>query len=250
MPNDVIIAMANKNTMYCLDFKSFDSSLSSGLIRIVWNIIGRLFRFRDRQDIEAFEFCEYLFQNNPIIMPDGRIWIVHSGLPSGSYFTQVVGSIANLVMLRLMQLHFLGFCPKETHVLGDDSIFAVPREFASIDQLSAFYSQYGLTINIEKSIITNKFPDVHFLGHNFYGSRVTREEFQVLQLSLYPENEVTSAAQSIVRIASILLDSGFNSKTAYHLYSWLLYNHPVNWDLEENVPVSLSKPFVRLFKLS
>jgi len=249
MPSQILSLLANKEYLYCLDFSKFDASLSSYLIETSWDVLRTLFTFRDAQDSLAFDFCRTLFMNNPIVMPDGKLYVVTAGLPSGSYFTQIIGSISNLLLIRLQQSHFLGFFPR-TFVLGDDSIYAVPSAYASINDLANFYKAYGLNLNMEKTIITNVYPSVHFLGHNFYGARVSRDDFNLLQLALYPEEEVSTADQALVRVASLLLDSGFNSTLAYHMYNWLLNRYPVDWSQCQNVPISLVRPYRRLFSLA
>lgn len=42
----------------------------------------------------------------------------------------------------------------------------------------------------DKTIITQNFRDIIFLGHNFYGSKVTRDDFTYLSLSLHTEDEI------------------------------------------------------------
>jgi hypothetical protein len=248
MPFEIHIALRHREPVYCLDFSKFDASLSRFLISKAWSVLEHLVHFVDNQDRSCFSFMRDLFMNNPIVMPDGKLFIVRAGLPSGSYFTQILGSICNLLLIRTFQITHFGR-PLPTRVLGDDSIFTAPVEM-SIEDVASFFEPFGLKLNKEKTLITSEFQKVHFLGHNFYGSKVTRPVFESLTLSLYPEDPVPSAAASIVRVSSLLADSGFNCFLLFNLLQRMLYKHNVNWRDVSNRPVSFVYPFNKLFLLT
>lgn len=102
-------------------------------------------------------------------MPDGWLSTIHCGIPSGTYFTQIIGSIINMVLIYMLQHHY-GFKNPTSYFLGDDLIFVLPDDSLTLQQCSEFFAQFGLTINLDKSVITGRFDDIIFLGHNFYGS--------------------------------------------------------------------------------
>lgn len=45
----------------------------------------------------AFDHTIQHFINRPVVTPDDRMWLKRVGVPSGSYYTQLVDSIANLI---------------------------------------------------------------------------------------------------------------------------------------------------------
>lgn len=246
MPGDVYLNLKERENVYCLDFKCFDSSLPSAAVSIAWDIIESLLVFFDKDDRLVFDFCKQLFQNNPIVMPDGKLYIVRRGLPSGSFFTQLIGSIVNLINIYAAQLYFFGSI-QDTKVLGDDSIFTSPH-LVCVDHWSDFFSEFGYILNLKKTIITKDYEDVHCLGHNFYGARITRRDFECAQLALYPETPATTIQHTCVRVASLLYDSGFNSFIMYRLYKYLLSNVK-SWTDQEDRPCDV-RTFNKLFVLS
>lgn len=73
-------------TWYYLDFSGFDSSISSELIDYAWDILQSLLDLSRPIDQLVFDFSRTLFTHTPVVMPDGRLFVVHSGVPSGSYW--------------------------------------------------------------------------------------------------------------------------------------------------------------------
>nr|QIJ56918.1 RNA-directed RNA polymerase [Scaphoideus titanus-associated partiti-like virus 1] len=247
MPYVILKAIQDGGTCYCIDFSKFDASACSGLVHIAWTILHELIVINDHVDRLVFDFCYSLFTNTPVIMPDGKLFIVRSGVPSGSYFTQLIDSIVNMLMINML-CYTTSVSFPSLKVLGDDSLFVTEVPIAELPEIGAFFAQFGLTIS-DKTVITENFSEIVFLGHNFYGSRVCRDEFTCLSLALYTEDPITSAVESVVRISSLLYDCGFNSFVLLNLYKRLLSTHHINWDLEAVRPASVHPPFVKLFVL-
>uniref|UniRef100_A0A8D8TS15 Genome polyprotein n=1 Tax=Cacopsylla melanoneura TaxID=428564 RepID=A0A8D8TS15_9HEMI len=209
MPYDITRLNSDCPFYYCLDFSKFDASICHGMVDFAWNFIKDLLVFENEFDYLIYNYCRTLFQNNPIIMPDGRLYIVSAGIPSGSYFTQLIDSIINLQLINMcMYQHCQQMFPIK--VLGDDSIFATPESFATFEELHSFFEQFGLSLS-DKTVVTRNYLDIVFFGHNFYGSNVTRDEFTCLSLALHIDKEIAGPEETIIRIASLLYDCGFNS---------------------------------------
>lgn len=77
------------------------------------------------------------------------------------------------------------------YVLGNDSISATPTEKFTFEEACGFFASLGLTLN-DKTIIIRNLSDIVFLGHHFYGSWVTRDEFTRLSLASFTEDEILS----------------------------------------------------------
>lgn len=205
-----------------IDFKSFDTSPQPWLINTAFDILRENIEFTDVEGRSSFEYSREFFINTPIIMPDGRMWLKRIGIPSGSYFTQLIGSVINHIIISYIQLQSYGRFFK-TYVLGDDSVFGQPiglgppdvAEFASIGQKLDF------TIHPHKVVVALRPQDLEFLGHVTRGLRVDRETAKLLRLALYPEYPVLSPDMSLSRMKGILIDSGLNSWRVLDLVHWM-----------------------------
>lgn len=206
-----------------IDYKSFDSSIQPWLINVCFDILKQNILFPDYESERAFEYSRHFFIHTPVVMPDGRLWYKHLGVPSGSYFTQLVDSIANYIVTMYAQLHHYGQT-FETHVLGDDSLFGVPVEYGlpSIDYFRPHAERLGLTIHPDKGVIASRPSELEFLGHCAYGTKVDRETAGMMRLALYPEHPVSGPAHSLQRIKGILLDSALNSWPLIHLHQMMM----------------------------
>lgn len=213
----------NHNYGVGIDYKSFDSSIQPWLINECFDILKENILFPDIESQQAWRYNQHFFIHTPVVMPDGRLWYKHLGVPSGSYFTQLIDSIANHIVTTYAQLSHYGRSFK-TYVLGDDSLFGVPIEFGypSLDYFRPHAAKLGLLIHPEKGCIAEHPSELEFLGHCAYGSRVDRQTAGMMRLALYPEHPVVGPAHSLQRIKGILLDSALNSWPLIHLHNMMV----------------------------
>lgn len=199
-----------KPLCYCLDFSKFDTSVSHYLIDRFFSFLSRVLT-PTPSSANLINWCRYSLTHTAVLLPTGDLYRMHSGLPSGSYFTQLIGSYINLTLQHFAQLTFLGHtCP--TYVLGDDSLFFTTTDDPiPLDSLSTLFATVGFNLNLDKSIITSDLRSIHFLGHNFRGSRLSRDDWTLLQLAYYVERPVFTPDESLTRILSLLTDSGYSS---------------------------------------
>jgi len=85
----------NKNWL-STDFSKFDMHLPAWLIFECFNILKEKY-FSKEYWIEI-DWVAYNFVNTVMITAEGTIVRKNKGIPSGSYFTQIVGTMANLLM--------------------------------------------------------------------------------------------------------------------------------------------------------
>lgn len=123
---------------YALDFKSFDKTVPSWLIDIAFDILTLNLDFceyRDwgvadaRRSYQMFRYIIDYFKNTRIRLCSGERFIKRGGVASGSYFTQLIDSIVNYILIVWLCLRLTGRLPKYARVLDDDSIFASDKLF-------------------------------------------------------------------------------------------------------------------------
>jgi hypothetical protein len=139
------------NHVLSLDYSKFDSSISASLIQASFSILASWFDEEDRKEYGWDQIIKY-FICTPIVMPDGHLYTGKDhGVPSGSYFTQLIDSIVNTMLIGAF-----GYAFKEkTHwrsffVLGDDCILGVERDH-ELSKIASFFSHYGIKLNTLKS---------------------------------------------------------------------------------------------------
>lgn len=218
-----------------LDVKSFDSSVQPWLIREAFKIVESNLVFPDEYSRHAFDYTIEHFIRRPVVMPDGRMWLKQVGVPSGSYYTQIIDSIANLIVTYYAQIKVYGRTFK-TYVLGDDSLFGVPETLQHPDPelFAPYFEEMGMRLSTKKCITAVRAQDLEFLGHVASGTRVDRDTAELLRLALYPEHPVSGPAISIARITGILIDSALCSWPIIHLYQAMKIKHRHEISAEED----------------
>jgi len=201
-------------TVVGLDWSRFDSTVPRFLIRFVFGIVRKAFGSEYKN---VFDMLEHYFIHTPIMMPDGRVFVKHTGIPSGSRFTAIIGSIANWILIKAMTRGRA----RQLHTVGDDSLFALglsKEEIrAELEEWRQFASKLGMTLNSDKTEIGG---DVKFLGRRQrYGS--TRRDPGILLLHyMLPEN---SGADMEQRLVGLLWDSSLNDWSMFTLYAQMAY---------------------------
>lgn len=169
---------------YALDYSKFDSSISSHLIHLSFKILSTWFK---KEDLEKYGWDQIIkyFITTPIVMPDGNLYTgKRHGVPSGSYFTQMIDSIVNVIILGALSSKFeMNISWRDLFVLGDDSIFGSNIK-VSLQQIADFIkSNFGVTVNVMKSS-TDK---MEFLGAVWDHGLPTIELDKLLAKALFPE---------------------------------------------------------------
>jgi len=198
-----ILAASNNNKYwYSLDASQFDATISAFCIRTAFNIIRTWFDmdapvYEEVTCGELMDIIERYFINTPIVMPTGENdvrgqGILHlgkkHGVPSGSYFTQLVDSIVNVIILGTLCSKF-GFTVDEEaiFVLGDDLLFFTNTHL-NIRSMARYASEtFSMVFNQAKSTHGRADEPVEFLGRLWCRGVPVRSTIKAIQKMLYPE---------------------------------------------------------------
>jgi hypothetical protein len=201
-------------TLYGIDFSSFDTSVPAWLIRVAFNILRQNINWETFQGDKVskreaqkwrnvWDAMVWYFINTPILMPDGRMFRKYRGVPSGSWFTGMIDSVVNYILVS-----YLAECQsveiRSLKVLGDDSAFRSGASL-SLDQAGRDSNGLGFILHPEKCEKTTDPSDFKLLGTKYRNGHVYRPTDEWFKLALYPESNVLSLDVSFSRLIGLWL---------------------------------------------
>lgn len=178
----------NSHAKYGLDMSRFDATMHPSLVHMAFNILSKNF---DWYESNYSHWCkiENYFIHTPILMPDGYVYTKHRGVPSGSYFTQMIDSVVNYFAIQYANFRLTGELLHENKilVLGDDSVFGSPHAI-SLSKFARELGDLGLIMNPDKSNLALEHQSVEFLGHLWKSGLPERPMSDIAKRMVYPEN--------------------------------------------------------------
>lgn len=191
------VSSYHKEWAYSLDMSQFDATISKQLIEVAFRIIATWFDRDQVEPISGLPFHQILeiilsyFVKTPIVMPDGKLYLGKDhGVPSGSYFTQVVDSIVNVIIGGTISAKYhLHVDRNDIFVLGDDLLMWSNRRM-SLDTIAKYANAY-LHVKLhgsEKSMIYHFDDTIHYLGRDWSNGLPTLDESEVVKRMVYPES--------------------------------------------------------------
>lgn len=189
-----------------IDYSQFDASITATMIRDCFGVLEGLFRLDGEHERAWSRVVEY-FVNTPILMPDGCIYTTERGVPSGSWFTNVLDSMVNFLATRYVYHRLDRRDTWKVAILGDDAIIGT-EEPVNLARVSALTSELGLVVSAEKSRQIQRGHEstdfsedrVYYLGHHWTSDGVWFRPLHVTVARLaYHERYVHTLSASDLR---------------------------------------------------
>jgi hypothetical protein len=204
-----------------MDYSGFDGSISRDLIRDAFAVIKSGFNLND-QDRRLLNRIRDVFTTIPFLLPDGNIYEGRRhGIPSGSMFTQLIGSLVNAFIIEYIAQTLPSLCIGRYMVVGDDSIVEIRGATPNLDIIARKCYELGITLSKDKSNFNRieDFRKVTFLGH-YITSTAERDVAESLRKLVTPERhkrEYTSTNKRVRYAAYAELVRGYlvDNRLAY-----------------------------------
>nr|WIL96149.1 RNA-dependent RNA polymerase [Carrot cryptic virus 2] len=197
--------------IYALDWSSFDATASRFEIQAAFDLLKEVIQFPDFETEQSFEISRQLFIHKKIAAPDGKIYWSHKGIPSGSYFTSIIGSIINRTRVEYLWRLIKDTGPEICYTQGDDSISG-DNDRISPYTMTDVIANTGWILNPEKTVVSRYTNQVTFLGRTSRGGLNERDLKRCLKLLILPEYPIPSGSISAYRATSISEDCGGTSQ--------------------------------------
>lgn len=219
-----------KNTIfYGLDFSQYDSTVPPFLINMAFQILCDNIEFGAYEDenevrrggrgvtqraYDAYWTLVHYFIHTPFVAPTGHLFRKVGGIPSGSHFTNLVGSIITRILITWLLLDqglYLKLSQLRTN--GDDSAFCISYGSLNLEDAAALFKrEVGMILKPEKTVVARKSEDSHISGSFWFQGKPTRPDNELFRLALCPISHVKDANISFNRLIGIWLSGGFMSQ--------------------------------------
>lgn len=182
---------------YSLDYSRYDQRVPGWLIRIAFDVVWSWFS-KDAETQKYKRIWDIIvddFVNKCFIGPDGKLFIAKDGIPSGSMWTQIIGTIVNLLMIKTYECSLnrkrtrLGLKPVKFDciICGDDNIIFTQEELDLEDMLGYINRVFGAVGHPTKCDKGTRKDDPVFLSRVWRHNGVWRNPKELFAKMLYPE---------------------------------------------------------------
>ena len=172
-----------------IDYSSFDATIPSWLIQAAFDIIGERFSKSEDFDTQTWNAMVNSFIYKGVLMPDG-VKYLYKGIPSGSQWTQIIGTMCNTLMVWTY-MAARGIKDFKTIAMGDDNYIATNRRLDVEDLASYLNANFGTVIHPDKLHWTDHRVNgqrPNFLSREWTTSGCWRQPRVLLSRLLYPDH--------------------------------------------------------------
>lgn len=190
-PND-LFQLVNRNRFkyqkwVSIDYSHYDQSLPGWLLRAAFKVVRSWFGDFTEKEEQLWNIIVDDFINKGFVGPKGDIIYVKDGLPSGSMFTQIIGTLCNRIMMQTYA-YSIGFegsiC---TIICSDDNLIFYDTWFDINGYTSYIKHNFGIEISASKSSMGGRYDNPEFLSRYWTTTGIYRNPKILIAKMMYPE---------------------------------------------------------------
>jgi hypothetical protein len=219
------------STVFETDWSSFDTKVPSYMIQMVFASLKRHFTMSDKDSRRYEKLVDY-FINTPFRLPNGERYIKQHGVPSGSFFTNLVDTIVNAAVTRFLLRTDNVYIATDLYN-GDDGIISIciphlpsdyPKFIRRYQRRAESYFGFALSADKTRLYDSNRDTHFHYYGYDCYFTPGYNKPFfetdKLYASLLHPDRKVKTPIESCARTLGLLLSS-FGQGPATELYNVL-----------------------------
>lgn len=178
-----------------LDFSKFDTSVPSWVIHAAFDILGNSIKIEEQDERIRYLFnvVRHKFINRTLLSWDYgtksiKLNKIQKGIPSGSCFTQIIGSMCNWLMINtyLNRIHHKQM-KTACITMGDDNLI-ISNFMININDLKSYlHKMFKVNINADKTKV-GKNSEFEFLGRKFSVRGVEKPFYELVLKLCYPDH--------------------------------------------------------------
>lgn len=199
---------------YSIDYSNFDHTVQWWVIKDVFAILKECYDDPNHY----LDWIEYNFIHTKVLVPGDKVYTKHRGIPSGSMYTQLVGTMCNAYVLYSYLAHMAGEKKTEQQkydyvcsiltpnsktpnsrrlgcfFMGDDSCIFTNRRL-DLEDLSKYVDKvFGMTVSVVKTDKWNPYEYPKFLKREWRINGEYRNVLEVAINSCHPERRTREKA--------------------------------------------------------
>jgi len=196
------------------DVSKFDASVHPSLIKWAFNeVLGQNICFGtspyyQRRKRKLYEYVQDYFIKTPFVTAHGNLFKKSHGVPSGSAFTGLIGSVVSTLYTVYDFLRQDCETLQRPLAVGDDTLDLIRSSSTwSSAKARLHYRELCAQLSVEDSK-RGSLRDVPFLGHFHSGSVVRRDEVECAARLIWPERQLSITWLTFIRAVMLDVDSG------------------------------------------
>lgn len=170
-----------------IDYSKYDQTIPGWLLEQAFRVVRSWFGEFDAKEQKLWNIIVNDFIHKGFVGPEGNIVYADNGLPSGSMFTQIIGTICNRIMIQTFA-YAQGYENKVvTIICSDDNLIFYDEWFDYVKYASYVSHNFGVNVSADKCSYGTRRDNPEFLSRYWTTTGIYRNPKILIAKMMYPE---------------------------------------------------------------